>query len=92
MDFRCDGFRYGIFSLVFEALDDVVGGEAGRCCVPQGKVRNAVGVQVLRALDQFGKRGDCVSGLDVVPVVHFDEDFHIALNDDCAFGIHRRHI
>ena len=42
-----------------------LGGHAGGGGVPQRQVRDAVGVDVLRALFQLGERGEGVAGLGV---------------------------
>src|SRR5574344_730698 len=88
-DFRDDGSRNGVAGIRLETVEDVFRHETRGCRVPEGKVRNLIRVDVFGTFDQFREWSDRVARFRIMRCVHFDEDFHIALNDYCAIGIHR---
>ena len=62
--------------------EHLLGGETCGRRVPEREVRDPVGVDVLRALFQFGERGEGVAGFGVPGIIDLDQDGTIRLDDE----------
>jgi len=64
-----------------QASQNFRGGQARRSRVPQGKRRDAIGMNILRRFFQFGKTRQRITRLFVTLVLHFKQDAFIALHN-----------
>ena len=90
-DLMLDVARHVVLGELAERRRHLLRGQPRRRRVPDGERRDAVGVNVLRRLDQLRKAGQRVAGRLVPRAVDLDEDRVIALNDERIVGAVTRH-
>lgn len=81
-DIGFDISRQGKLAVADQDSDHLVRIHPRRRRIPQRKVCQAVGVDVLGALFQLCKRSQRFPGLLILGIVHFDQDGTVTLNDE----------
>lgn len=89
LNFRHHGLGNGVAALAFQALQHLGCPKSGGGGIPEGKMADAVGVEVLGTLHQLRKGSDGVAGGFIIRIVHLDHDFEVALDDDGAVTVHK---
>ena len=79
--------RHVVLGKLLERLHDFGGGDPGGAGVPDRQRRDAVGVDVLRRLDQLGEAGQAVPRSLIAGAIDLDQHGVVALHDQWILGV-----